>query len=67
MAMRFPKISENLFEITIYNVQMRLCNLIGEYIVGKYFQTQKASSLSKFLLLPSCKQNFLSVKTLFTW
>ena len=50
MATRFPKISENLSGITIYGVKMRLCSLIGENIVGKYFQRQKALSLSKFLL-----------------
>ena len=46
----------NVFEITIHGVEMRLWNLIGEYIFGKDFKGKKFRHLA--LLIPSCKQNF---------
>ena len=52
--------------LTYSSREQRLCNLIGEYVVRKSFKGKKVSSLSKFLLIPYCKQNFSSVKTFFT-
>ena len=36
------------FQITIYVVKMRLCNLIGENIVGKNFKDKKFRHIANF-------------------